>query len=147
MDNLRIILATDDKEWNLIKHFRQKYFFDKTGVQDPYIWTFEHESHRHFVLYIDQSIVGYAHIQLWKDNRAAMRIIVIEETQRNNGLGKKLLEFCENWLKTHNYKTIHAEASPNALTFYMQNGYVEMPFNDPDSYESSVDDIAVGKIL
>lgn len=32
-------------------------------------------------------MIGYAHIQLWPNHRAALRIIVIDESYRNHGLG------------------------------------------------------------
>ncbi|WCR57404.1 GNAT family N-acetyltransferase [Rickettsia asembonensis] len=76
-----------------------------------------------------------------------MRIIVIDELKRNNNFGSKFLELCEEWLKSKNYKTLHAESSPAALEFYRKNGYMEMPFNDPDGYESLPDDTAMGKKL
>ena len=34
-----------------------------------------------------------------------------------------------------------------AYKFYCNNGYVKMPFNDPDGYEADPQDIEVGKIL
>ncbi|MCZ6902209.1 MAG: GNAT family N-acetyltransferase [Rickettsia endosymbiont of Ixodes persulcatus] len=91
--------------------------------------------------------MGYSHIQLWSDERVATRIIVIDELKRNNNFGSKFLELCEKWLKSKGYKTLHIESSPAVLGFYRKNGYIEMPFNDPDGYESSPDDTAIGKIL
>jgi hypothetical protein len=57
------------------------------------------------------------------------------------------LTLCEKWLKNLGYKSLHAESTPAALAFYKKNGYIEMPFNDPDGDECSAKDSAVGKIL
>ncbi len=144
---LRVIEASTSTEWDAVKNFRNKYFFNTNNMDDPYTWTFNHPEHKHFILYKGAEIIGYAHIQLWPDARAAMRIIVIDETERNKKFGRQFLTLCEQWLKDQDYKYMHAESSPTALAFYKNNDYIEMPFNDPDGYESSAEDIEVGKLL
>lgn len=143
----RFVLCTHYSEWNAAKNFRQKYFFDPNNVDDPYTWTFNHPQHKHLVLYQGTEIIGYAHIQLWSDKRAAMRIIVIDEAKRNNHFGGNFLQLCEKWLKGQGYKSIHIESRPAALEFYRKNGYIDIPFDDPDGYEGGQEDIALGKIL
>lgn len=135
------------KEWEVVQAFRQKYFFDKLPIADPYTWTFSHKDHVHFVLYNDSLIRAYAHIQLWPENRAALRIIVVEEGRRNQGLGSYLLDFTEKWLVHKSYTSLHTQASPEAYSFYKKHGYTEFPFNDPDGYESDPLDIDVAKFL
>jgi GrpB-like predicted nucleotidyltransferase (UPF0157 family) len=144
---LRVVKALTPQEWEATRHFRQFHFFDKVALSDPYTWTFDHNCHEHLVLYQGAEVIGYAHLQLWSDDRAAIRIIVIDEAKRNHHFGSKFLVLCEKWLKSRGYKSIHAESSPAALTFYRKNSYVDMPFNDPDAYEGDPKDIAVGKIL
>lgn len=144
---LRVVKALTPREWNAVRHLRQFYFFDQAGLADPYTWTFEHEAHLHLVLYQGTEIIGYAHLQLWPDARVAMRILVIDETRRNHHYGHQFLLFCERWLKEQGCKSVHVESSPKALEFYQQNGYIKMPFNDPDGYESNPQDVPLGKIL
>jgi GNAT superfamily N-acetyltransferase len=76
-----------------------------------------------------------------------MRIIVIDEPYRNNGIGSELLKLCERWLSHHQVKKLLVQSSPAAYQFYCNNHYVKMPFNDPDGYESDPSDIEVGKVL
>lgn len=145
--NLHIISPKTDFEWKAARLFRQKYFFDRVPMDDPYMWTFNHPQHVHFVVYIGTNIIGYAHIQLWPDDRAALRIIVIDESYRNKGYGTKFLKFCEKWLSQQNIKKLLVQSRPEAYQFYYKNGYIEMPFNDPDGHETHPDDIEVGKDL
>ena len=147
LKSIEIALCTHHSEWEAAKYFRQKYFFEPNNIEDPYTWTFIHPQHKHLVLYSGTEIIGYIHIQLWPDARAAIRIIVIDESRRNAGLGKKFLALSEKWLKLENYKSIHAESSPAALNFYRKNGYVNMAFNDPDGYVGDPEDTEVGKLL
>jgi GrpB-like predicted nucleotidyltransferase (UPF0157 family) len=146
-DGLRVVKALTTREWEAVRHFRQFYFFDKAGRADPYTWTFKHEAHVHFVLFQGSEIIGYAHLQLWPNCRAALRIIVIDEPKRNHQYGGWLLSLCEKWLKEQGFNSLHVESSPVALQFYRKNSYVDMPFEDPDGYESDALDTAVGKIF
>ena len=134
-------------EWETARHFRNKYFFDKVPIADPYTWTFDHEDHVHFIFYQGTKIVGYAHIQLWPNQRAALRIIVIDVSFRDQGLGGHFLTLCERWLKEKGYKSLQTQSSPEAYKFYRKQAYTEMPFNDPDGYEGDPQDIDMGKVL
>lgn len=144
---LRMRICAHHAEWTASQHFRQKYFFDKVPIADPYTWTFDHPQHAHLIFYQGVDIIGYAHVQFWPDKRAALRIIVIDENQRRKGLGKQFLKYIEQWLKQKNYTSLHTESSPDAFAFYKAQGYIDMPFNDPDGYESDPKDLPLGKVL
>ena len=146
-DGLSVNICMHNDEWDSAKHFRQKYFFDNVPISDPYTWTFDHPDHIHLVLYLGSKIIGYAHIQLSKDMRAAIRIIVIDKIFRNHEYGSKFLLFIEKWLKTKACRSIHTQSSPKAYEFYKKHGYIEIDFNDPDMYESDPQDIDMGKKL
>jgi GrpB-like predicted nucleotidyltransferase (UPF0157 family)/GNAT superfamily N-acetyltransferase len=146
-NRLRMMTCTHYAEWDTAKAYRQKYFFDNAGISDPYTYTFDDVNHKHFVLYQGTQIIGYAHVQLWPEQRSAMRIIVIDEPFRNKGFGSQFLALCERWLQIQEYKSLHIESSPEALNFYKQHGYGSMPFNDPEHHESHALDTPVGKIL
>ena len=127
--------------------FRQKYFFDNVPISDPYTVTFSHPDHVHFVLYKGTEIIGYAHLQLWKNQRSAIRMIIINEHLRGQKYGSQLLVICQNWLKQQGVKSVHVQASPKICEFYSMHGYSEMPFNEPAACEISTQDIDLGKIL
>lgn len=141
----RIVKALTDREWDAVRLLRQKYFFK--SKEDPYTWTFTHQDHVHFVFYKNAEIIGYTHLQLWPENRAALRIIVIDERYRKLGLGSQFLRLCERWLDHQGFKKLLIQSSPEAYQFYRRHGYAEMPFNDPDGYEGDPRDIEIGKCL
>ena len=76
-----------------------------------------------------------------------MRIIVIDEPYRNQGFGGQFLILCEQWLKVQGYQSLHIESRAESLNFYQQNGYMLMPFDDPENHETDPRDTAVGKML
>lgn len=144
-DGWRIVQALTDREWSAVRNLRQQYFFKLK--EDPYTWTFEHKDHIHFVFYKNVEIIGYAHLQLWPENRAALRIIVIDERYRNLGFGSQFLKLCERWFQHRGFKQLLVQSSQEAYKFYSKHGYVQMPFNDPDGYETDSQDIEMGKFL
>lgn len=146
-DRLRMLKCNDETEWKAAKAFRQKYFFDKVPIEDPYTWTFNHVDHEHLAFYKGTEIIGYAHIQLWPNHRAAIRIIVVDEHVRGQEFGGQFLALIEKWLKARGYKSLHTESSPAAVSFYEKHGYSKMPFEDPDGYESDPQDTPMGKVL
>lgn len=146
-DGLRLVLALKDQEWNVACHFRQKCFFDRIAIKDPYTSTFKEKDHAHIILYKGTQIIGYANIQFWLDNKASLRIIVIEEQYRNQGLGSQFLKLCERWLKIQGIQAIQIDSFPSTLSFFIQYGYVEMPLNDPDNWIRDPQNISLGKLL
>ncbi len=144
---IRIVEALTPREWDAVRYFRNKYFFEPYNIDDPYTWTFVDAQHKHLILYQGTEIIGYAHIQFWFNNRAAVRIIAINESKRNQNIGSQFLALIEKWLKGLGVTKIHAESRKTSLGFYLKNGYREMPFDDPENHESNSEDIAVGKIL
>lgn len=146
-NRLRFLRCTHIQEWDKAKQLRQHYFFDKASITDPYQWTFTHPDHVHFVLCKGTDVIGYAHIQLWPESRAALRIIVVEEAYQHQGLGKQFLEWIEKWLRLKGYRSLHTEASPDALKFYEAQGYTNMPFNDPDGHPTDKKDTPLGKFI
>lgn len=144
-DGWRIVKALTDREWSAVRNLRQQYFFK--SKEDSYTWTFEHKDHVHFVFYKNAEIIGYTHLQLWHGHRAALRIIVIDERYRNLGFGSQFLKLCERWLSHQGFKTLLVQSSQKAYKFYCNHGYVQMPFNDPDGYETNSQDIEIGKSL
>lgn len=146
-DQIRITKCTHIAEWDFAKKIRQKSFFDSLSISDPYTWTFNHNEHAHLILYKGVEMIGYAHIQLWREHRAALRIFVIDESHRHGGLGSQFLSLCEQWLKKQGIRSLHDESRPEAVQFYRKNGFSEMPFNDPQGEPPSLHDIAMGKYL
>ena len=140
-------LISSEKEKHTALDFRQKHFFDRLKIQDPYTWALDKKDHLHWLLYDGDEVIGYAHVQMWPDHRAALRIIVIDEKKRGQGIGKYLMDHCEKELKQLGVTLFQTEASPSAYPFYKKLGYIEMPFKNPDGTPTHPDDRAMGKYL
>ncbi|WP_339052303.1 GNAT family N-acetyltransferase [Candidatus Lariskella endosymbiont of Epinotia ramella] len=143
----RFVLCAHTTEWDAVRYFRDKYFSASSYADDPYIWTLKHSEHAHLVLYKGTEIIGYTHIQFLPESRSAIRIIVVDENQRNQNAGSRLLALSEKWLRSLGIKSIHAKSRESSLKFYLKNGYTKMPFDDLKGKKSDTDDIQIGKIL
>ncbi|CAN5271606.1 GNAT family N-acetyltransferase [soil metagenome] len=144
---IRIVKAFTEKEWDTIKAFRKKYFFDKLQIPDPYTHTFNDPNHVHIVVCQKVDIIGYAHIQFCSDDKAVIRFILIDENKRNQNFGSQLLIFIEKWLKSRECKGIYSEPSPETLQFYKQYGFIDMPYDEDNSYQSTSRNTLIGKLL
>lgn len=141
----RMVKALTDREWAAVCALRKNYFFKSNA--DSYSWTYEHNDHVHFVFYKNADIIGYTHLQLWAGDRAALRMIVIDESYRNQGFGSQFLKLCERWLCHQGFKTLLIQSSAEAYRFYRQHDYIKMPFIDPDDYKTDSREIQIGKFL
>ncbi|HLD95586.1 MAG TPA: GNAT family N-acetyltransferase [Alphaproteobacteria bacterium] len=139
--------CTHYAEWDKAKELRQKYFFDPDGVQDPYTWTFNHKDHLHFIFYKGIELIGYGHVQLWPDNRAILRILVLEEAYQKNGFGNHFLALIEQYLIKCQVKRLHIDSVKEALSFYQNFGYDLCELNDPEGHERYEEDISIAKNL
>lgn len=106
---LRFVICTHHSEWVAAKDFRNKYFLQLNSMADPYTYTFNHNDHKHFILYKGIEIIGYAHVQLWPEDRATVRIIVIDEARQSSGYGREFMVLIEKWLKLQGYKNVCVE--------------------------------------
>jgi hypothetical protein len=146
---LRIIKALTSREWDAVHRLRQLY---EAVLFDPQGLTFEQDDHMHLVLYQGTEIIGYAHLQLWPQNKAAMRTLMIDNTHRNHQYGSQFLALSEKWLKSRGFQSLHVKIPPSAQRFYRKNGYLDMPFHDLEGNEynhhkGNPFDMALGKLL
>lgn len=141
----RMVQALTDREWASVHTLRNQFFFQSNS--DPFTWTFNQKDHIHFVFYKNVEIIGYAHLQLWSENRAILRIIIIDKPFRNLGFGTQFLKLCERWLSHQGIKKLFVHSSLETYNYYCAQGYMKMPFNDPESPIIDSQDIKMGKAL
>lgn len=144
-DGWRMVRALTTREWKAVRDLRQQYCF-KTKP-DPFTWTFEKNDHIHFVFYKNAEIIGYAHLQLWPEDRAALRMFIMDERYRHLGLGSQFLNNCEKWLMHQEVRKLQIRTPPSVCKFFYERGYIQMSFNDPDGYEADLQDVEIGKVL
>lgn len=140
----KIVKALTHREWASLNAFRSSFY---KSDPDPFLWTFIHRDHIHFIFYKDLEIIGYAHLHLLSDNKAILRLLTIAERFQNQGHGSFFLKQCEKWLAMQHFNILYLFASPLALPFFLKTGYKPMSFIDPEAYENIDGSLSLGKIL
>jgi|GEM_PF-221341 len=105
-NQLRLVICTHYNEWKAAKAFREKYFLDLYGKNDPDTWTYHHQDHKHFILYQGIDVVGYAHIEVDKKSRAIIKIITTDKKYKSENYREKFIELIKKWRKLEGYKNI-----------------------------------------
>jgi GrpB-like predicted nucleotidyltransferase (UPF0157 family) len=124
----RMVQALTDREWAAVHALRKQYYASEPDPIPPS----ELEEPAHLVLYKNAEIFGYAHIQLWSKEKAALRLFVIHENYRNQGWGSRFLSLCERWLVHRNFTLLLAYPCVKEHSFFRKHGYADLPYDDPN---------------
>ncbi len=98
-NKIRFVICSHYTERDAVKAYRDQYFEIKNKSKDPYELTFNHENHKHFVLYEGTQIIGYAHIQLLL-KQACIKMIIVDNQQAHT----KFMQLIEKWSTYNNYQ-------------------------------------------
>lgn len=98
-NQLYILPATTEKEWEAVKAFRHKYVFSVQGLEDPNTWSFDHPDHAHILLYDCAKIVGYAHLQFNKHGGYSTVIVAMEENSPYAYQATVFFKLIEQWIE------------------------------------------------
>ena len=100
----------------------------------------ELETTLHFGGFVNNELVGIIslfknnHLSFQEENQYQIRGMAVLENFRKYGLGKKIVEYSEDYLKQKNISLIWFNARESAVGFYQKSGYeiIGDSFNIPD---------------
>jgi GNAT superfamily N-acetyltransferase len=89
--------------------------------------------HAAFIAIMDEKIVGWVHAfkSLFLESKPFIEIggLVVDETYRNKGIGKKLVERIKQWCVEKQISTLRVRSQlkrKEAHQFYLNNGFTEI---------------------
>lgn len=132
----KIAVAETKEEKEAILALRSQYFLNPSAI------SFEEKKHIHIVFYEDNQIAGCADFEFLPHKRAILRVLIIDEPRRYQGLGKYFLQLCEQWLINLNIRTLYLHSTLEARAFYLKFGFKPMSFETAKPNE-----VELGKIL
>ena len=135
-----------DREWAAAKYYRTTYFLESPDLE-PDVWRFNDECHKHLVLYKGAIIVGYAHVELWPEQRSVIRGMMIAAAARGNRYGKAFLFFIEQWLRYNGYKYVCTQGVPELVAFYEHFGYTRTPCSGTEDGTTTPTHLGLHKVL
>lgn len=77
----------------------------------------------HFGIFRGNHLLGTAIFSPFPNNTAQVRQVAVESNAQNQGLGKKLILFAEEYAKDHAYKEVWLNARMSAFGFYQKLAY------------------------
>lgn len=131
-----------DEDWADYHRIRIEEIFNTMDI----VYDSNHPSitapaNHHFVLCVEDQIVGAAQLEILDNQRVALRPIAITARYQNQGLGSYFLTELEQWVQIRGYRRIQLHANPRAVPFYQRLGYVEAPFDEQRPITISVVDM------
>jgi predicted GNAT family N-acyltransferase len=63
-----------------------------------------------------------------------MQRVVVKQGMQDSGIGSKMMEFCEDYARNQNIRSVYCHARDSAVNFYLKNGYLaEGDYFDEDT--------------
>jgi len=135
LPSVKIKKPKTDEEWNKYHQIRiEEIFKDYPDIQyDKNHPSLSDKKHNHFILVIDEQIVGILQLELRPDNSCILRMIAIAQNKQHNGFSSILMSFAHRWLKERAIHKVLLHGRLDIQEFYESWGYKPMPFDDPDA--------------
>ena len=84
----------------------------------------EKEAHQiHLVGFSDNKLIATASL-VPEQSACKMRQVAVHPCMQGQGIGSKLVDFCESYAIEKGYQSIHCHAREYAVPFYTKKGYV-----------------------
>lgn len=96
-DSLRLMICTNQKEWEAYQRIKQEQTLSLEDGANHY--PLANPNHYHFSLYKGSTIVGAAHVEFLKENKATLRLFFLDPPYQNKGWEKVFFCTLKKWLK------------------------------------------------
>jgi len=79
-----------------------------------------------FMVDLGQKTVGYFSVEILNEQKVKLHKIYLDPTQKQQGLGKKIIQFIRDWTLTNQRESIILNVNKNnsAVQFYQKMGFI-----------------------
>ncbi len=77
----------------------------------------------HFILLQNEKVIATLALKPLNKNTLKMRQVAVDDTVQKTGIGKKLVEFSEEYARNNGYTVMECNARKVAVPFYLKLGY------------------------
>lgn len=131
-----------DAEWAAYHDIRRRALFAPFHPEVAYDPDHpdERDPRNHpLVLVKDGAVIGTLRIDCLDAERAALRLFAVAPGRQGMGHGRALLRLAEDFVRRGGRRRIVLHGNPEAIGFYLGNGYRRMPWDDDAALGESVD--------
>jgi len=125
MNEINYELVTGDKELKGAFEVRRQAFVEEQGISVGLVFDDRDRKALHVVVTDDEGVVGTARVLFLVDNQAKLERMAILKARRNQGIGRGIISFLGEELKTRQVKQVVLHAQYGVVAFYKACGFEE----------------------
>ncbi|UCH42911.1 MAG: GNAT family N-acetyltransferase [Dehalococcoidales bacterium] len=134
MDRISYRLVANKDELEEAFEVRRRVFVSEQGIDENLEWDGHDGEALHMVVKDGEMVVGTARVLFLPDKQAKIERMAVLEPFRNRGIGRGIISFLSEELKTRDIEEAVLHAQHTAVGFYRACGFKEtgLPFWEAD---------------
>lgn len=149
MEKIQLRSPQNKEEWEKLHQLRREGIFVPHYPETTYDSNHPNDSnpnHHPLVFVVQNKVVGTARLDELGSNRIAVRLIVIDTTMQNKGLGRALIKELETYAKKLGASELLLNSLESVVGFYKKMGFeITEPFDKPADHTLSVNQTPMRK--
>ncbi len=118
--------AENDLELAGVREVRKQVFVDEQGISEDLVFSGEESNDGIVVVVLDSGVVvGTARVVFPADDTAKIERMAVLKPFRSQGIGKKMVSYIIDYLKSHRVANVFLHAQYTAVSFYKSCGFRE----------------------
>lgn len=119
---IRIVNHYSKDYWKCVK-LRDKILREPINLMFSEEELFLEHDQTHVGVFEGEKAIGSFSLLKQNESEVKMRQVCVDSESQQQGVGNKMMVFCENWAKENGYKTISCHARESAVNYYEKHGY------------------------
>ena len=130
MSELSCKLVSSDRELEAAFEIRRQVFGHEQGISEDLVLDGHDREALQMVVVDEDAVIGTARVQFLPGNQAKIERMAVLEPLRRKGIGREILSFLDEELKSRNVKQVVLHAQYPVVHFYKACGFEEkgLPF-------------------
>ncbi|MEZ4805284.1 MAG: GNAT family N-acetyltransferase [Bacteroidia bacterium] len=117
------IIPHGSTEWKNAVQLREDILRKPLGQSFTIEELEEERKHIQVVGIMNQDVVATA-VLCPEGSNLKMQRVVVKNGIQSNGIGSKLMTYCEEYARNHKYTNMYCHARDSAVAFYLKNSYI-----------------------
>ncbi|AAW39786.1 acetyltransferase, GNAT family [Dehalococcoides mccartyi 195] len=119
----QVCLVADENILKMVFDLRYRVFVTEQGIDPDTEYDQHDKSARHLVIHDGERALACCRIRLLDKNLAKIERVAVDRDHRKFGLGRKIMEYAAELLKTEQADRVVVHAQTSAAGFYASLGY------------------------
>lgn len=127
MNELVYKFAEDETEYDSVQALRRHVFVEEQGISENLVFDGGPRADDNLIVVLDgKSVIATARIVFSSHDTAKIERMAVLETFRNQGVGRKMMNFMVSEIKNRGFTKVYLHAQFSAVDFYKTCGFHEI---------------------